>query len=80
MVQTACDSARTESDIHTKGSGGGRRKAICRQSYMDMAMWLKVSLSRARVAIRLSWFLYAIQRIVFRKVNFSILKVYTGYL
>ena len=43
MAQTVCDSARTESDIHTKGSGGGRRKAICRQRYMDMAMWLKVS-------------------------------------
>ena len=43
MAQTVCDSARTESNIHTKGSGGGKRKAICRQSYMDMAMWLKVS-------------------------------------
>ena len=43
MVQTVYDSARTESDIHTKGPGEGRRKAICRQSFMEMAIWLKVS-------------------------------------
>ena len=71
MAQTVHDSTRTESDVHTKGSGGGQAQSNLQTEFHGNGYLVEgelIARPGRNSAILVSF--YAIQRIVFRISQF----------